>query len=275
MWLLGGSLSGGIHSLHYMQNCIKWLYVRTVNPLRAVLFSLALRSCWCYSSGWALSPAQPSPTQPCLALLSAAWGCQGPQSHPWHVIVTPRLPLCPLRAAPGAVRGSVEGAGSKHGWACQEANIHSNWLSFLLSLWYRACFYLSRSGSQTGECHWLSPKCFFSKLWLEMSWGLCGHPLFPRMRPMSLGMLSLVRGAVLTTGLLRTAWVDKNKTNTKPSESLKTKNLTEHLARWDWVLYLPVSYSVCTCLAHWFSLSVDTLFRWFIPELWSCDDLCF
>lgn len=168
----------------------------------------------------------------------------------------------------------MRGAGNKHGLACQEANIHSNWLSLLLWLWCRTCFCLSRSVSQTGECHFLSPKCLSSKLCLERSWGLYGH--LPRMQPMSLGMLSLVRGALLATGLLRAAWVDENKTNTKPSESLKTENLTLFSTWLDETrFYICLSVTLCVSVSHIGSVSVDTLFRWFIPELWSCDDLCF
>lgn len=71
-----------------MQNCIKWLCIPTVNTLRVLLCSLALRSCSCCSSGRALCPPSSSP-HPCMALLSAdlaVWGATavppGPRCHP-------------------------------------------------------------------------------------------------------------------------------------------------------------------------------------------------
>lgn len=115
-WLPGvsglatGSLGRGIPSICCIQNGIKWLCIHTVSPLRAVLFSPALRSCSCCSSGWAFCPPSSSP-QPCTALLSAAlgvWGAMtmslGPRCHPPGSFFAPCMVPTP-GAAERACRG--------------------------------------------------------------------------------------------------------------------------------------------------------------------------
>lgn len=72
------------------------------------------------------------------------------------------------------------------------------------------------------------------------------------MRPVSSGKeVSLVRGALLAAGLLRTPWVDENKSSTKPSESLKTENLTL-LNTWldETGFYVCLSVTPCVCVSH-------------------------
>lgn len=220
-------------------------------PLRAVLFSLALRSCSCCSSGWAFCPPCSSP-HPCPAPLSAGLEVWGATALPLGPAVTPRLLPVPLHAA--HPKGWGEGLWRQQGTDMEElAREQTSTATGLVSFSrFSTELLLSFPFRLTDRRVSLSlSKVPLFQIVAGNELGVVWHLSFPGMRAVSLGMLSLLRGALLSAGPLRTAWVGKNRTSTKQGESLKTQNLTL-LNTWldETGFYICLSVTRCVHVSH-------------------------